>query len=216
MLQTLTRLPAIQLEPDRIVIGQFYQYIDNRNGWLIYESKKPAPKDHELLCLGTRRALQRWVDHRPEIIAEMPNGPPLPDADELNAQVPREQWEVGLSGKPEAPWHKEFIAYALDLRDLMVVTFANHTLGAARAVCDLEGRWDWARALYGDDVRPLLRLSDAPWPTQYGERKRPAFEIAGWRQFRDGALHVVNHNVLALDAPQPRSLSDQMDDENPF
>src|SRR5262249_18159919 len=65
----LTRLPALNLEPSRIIIGRFYQYIDNRGGWISHETKAKVPVDHDILGLFTRRARQRFVDGRPEIIA---------------------------------------------------------------------------------------------------------------------------------------------------
>jgi hypothetical protein len=212
----MTRLPSIRLEPDRITVGQLAKYIDNRDGWSMHETKKPMPKNHDYLGLGTRRALQSWDDGRPKIIAEVAGGAPLPSVDELNAQVPEEQWEIGLSGKPEPPWKKQFIFYWLDLHDLTVMTFANSTLGAMRAVCDLEDKWDWAKALYGDDVRPLIKPGDAPFPTQFGERRRPVFEIVGWRVFRDGALRAVDTSVLALDAPRAKPLTEAIGDSVPF
>jgi hypothetical protein len=212
----LTQLPALRFEPDRIIIGVFYQYIDNRGGWILHESKAPAPKDHNILGLGTRRAVQRFVDGRPEVVAEIPGGPELPDIDDLNAQIPREEWSIGLTGQPEAPWKKEFVFYGLDITDLRVITYSNSTIGATRAVTDLEERWEWARALYGADVRPVVRLGEGPFPTAFGERKRPIFEISGWRVFRDGALCVVDQNATALAIPQTKPASEVLRDSNPY
>lgn len=215
---TLTRLPTLNLEPNRIIIGRFYQYIDNRGGWLVHETKAKAPIDHDILGLFTRRARQRFVDGKPEIIAEMPDGPPLPSADDLNAKIPETEWPIGLTGKPEAPWKNEFILYGLDLNDLAVITYSNSTIGAVRAIEDLEDKWGWARALYGVDVRPLIHLSETVFPTSYGDRKRPIFEVGknDWRIFRDGALYVVDMSASALASPQPRSSKEIMRDEVPY
>jgi hypothetical protein len=215
---TLTRLPTLRLEPNRIINGIFYQYIANRGGWLIHENKNPAPTDHDILGLGTRRGRQRFVDGRPEIIAEIPDGPPLPSADELNAQIPEADWSIGLSGKPEAPWKNEFIFYGPDLHDLTVITYSNSTIGAARAIEDLEDKWNWARILYGEDVRPLVHLSETAFPTSYGERKRPVFRVGktDWRVFRDGALCVVDTSTPALASPQSKSLSEALSDKISF
>jgi hypothetical protein len=215
-LPTLTRLPALELRPDRIICGSFLQYIDSRGGWIMHETKKPAPINHDYLCLGTRRARQRFTDGRPEVIAEMPDGPPLPSTAELNSQIPEQEWSVGLSGKPEAPWKAEHIVYALDLHDLVVVTYSNSTVGGLRAVEDLRTKSQWAAALYGDGVMPLIKLGEARFMTQFGERKRPAFEIAGWRRFIDGRLCVVDQSTLALDAPKPRPPGETLNDTIPY
>src|SRR5262245_44208648 len=97
----LTRLPALRFEPDRIIIGTRLQYNDTRGGWSRYDTKARMPESRKYLGLCTRRANQRWIEHRPEIVAEVPGGPPLPDVDELNAQIPQDQWVIGLSGEPE-------------------------------------------------------------------------------------------------------------------
>src|SRR5262245_26695232 len=164
----LTRLPALPFAPDRIIIGGLAQYIDTRGGWRLHGGD-PLDTAREYLGLATRRALQRFVERMPEVITAQP----LPDPDELNATIPKEEWRIGLDGQPDPPWEREFIVYLLDLKDLATLTFSNHTIGAIRAVTDLEDKWGWARAFFGDDVKPLIKLSEAPFPTHYGERKRP-------------------------------------------
>jgi hypothetical protein len=206
-------LPTLKLEPNRIIVGALVKYIDNRGGWQRHDGV-PLRSGAQYLGLGTRRALQRFIDRFPEVITAETNDA-LPDADELNAQIPKTEWPIGLAGQPEGPWKREFIVYMIDIFDLTILTSSNHTIGMTRAVTDLEERWDWARALYGADVMPLLALKEAPFPTDYGERKRPLFEITGWRCFRDGALRIVDQNAVALGTVKPKSLSETLNDSIP-
>jgi hypothetical protein len=213
---TLTRLPALALEPNRIIIGIYIQFIDSAGGWRYHEGKRPVPLDHEILGLCTRRACQRWVDSRPEIIAEVPGGSPLPSIDDLNDQIPEEEWPIGLSGKREPPWKREFILHGLDLHDLVTITYANNTIGAIRAIESLEDAWSWARALFGDDVRPVITLSQTEFATAYGVRQRPVFKVESWRVFRDGGLRAVSTNTPVLASPQPRPPGETLADEIPY
>jgi hypothetical protein len=212
---TLTRLPVLKLEDDRIIIGALLKYIDNRTPAWARHDGVPLRSGALYLGLGVRSALQRFVDRVPEVITAKP-GEKLPDVDELNRQIPIEEWPVGLTGTAEPPWKREFIVHMIDIVDLTILTYSNHTIGAVRCVKDLEDRWEWARALYGAEVMPLFTLSEAPFPTAYGERKRPVFTIVGWRQFTGGALRVVDQSAAALDTVKPKSLSADLKDNLPF
>src|SRR5262245_32904598 len=64
-----------------------------------------------LIALGTTRALQRWSDGKPTDVVMATAGKPLPNVDELNAQIAQEEWETGLDGKPRAPWVLQHVAY---------------------------------------------------------------------------------------------------------
>jgi hypothetical protein len=202
------------LEPNRVIIGALVKYIDNHKGWQRHDGV-PLRQDAQYLGLATRRALQRFVNRVPEVITAETNET-LPDADELNAQIPKEEWPVGLAGQAEGPWKREFITYMIDIFDLTILTSSNHTVGMMRAVTDLEERWEWARALYGTDVMPLFKLEEAPFPTSYGERKRPVFKLVGWRRFTDGALRIVDQNAIALDTMKPKPASEVLCDSNPY
>jgi hypothetical protein len=203
----LTRVPTLPLEDDRIICGMFVQYVDNAGGWRRHETKTPLPKDQQYLGLRTRRAVQRFNDGRPEIIATAE----LPDIDEMNEAL--RPWPIGLSGKEEPPWKREFVVYFLDIRGLRVLTYANSTFGAQRAVHDLEDSWSWAKTLFGEDVLPLFTLGEVEFKTQFGARKRPSFDVIGWRCFRDGGLQAVQQGALAaLEAPKPVPLSEALND----
>ena len=210
----MTRLPTLRLEPNRVIVGALVKYIDNRGGWQRHDGV-PLRTGAQYLGLGTRRALQRFVDRVPEVITAETNEP-LPDPDEMNERVPREEWPIGLTGQPEPPWKHEFITYMIDVLDLTILTASNHTIGMIRAVTDIEERWEWARALYGADVMPLFTLGEAPFPTSFGERKRPTFPIVGWRRFTGGALHVVDQSALALDVVKPKTPSEVTRDGIPY
>ena len=89
----------------------------------------------------------------------------------------------------------------------LIVTFSNNAAGSAVAIKELEHRIRWKRALHGgQEIYPLTKLTDAPWKTGVGMRRRPDFPILGWRQFIDGQLRIV----------EPLSLEAELGDSVPF
>jgi hypothetical protein len=89
----------------------------------------------------------------------------------------------------------------------LIVTFSNNAAGSAVAIKELEHRIRWKRALHGgQEIYPLTKLTDAPWKTGFGMRRRPDFPILGWRQFIDGQLRIV----------EPLSLEAELGDSVPF
>src|SRR5690349_2272470 len=97
-----TRLPAI-FEDDDEYAGQLLRGIRLKfddKVWTAADGTPIAETDHYLV-VGTKRALQSWEDGLPKVIDAIP----LPDLDELNASVPRENWPISkFTGQPEKPW----------------------------------------------------------------------------------------------------------------
>src|SRR5262249_51933858 len=132
----------------------------------------------QYLGLGTTEALQCWQDGMPseDPILKEP-GKDLPDVDELNAKIPKENWEDGLDGKPRPPWQHVWIAYLIRVKDASMFTFLNSTTGARIAVQKLASQVNNMRVLRGANVVPLVTLGAKPMPTKYGEKMRPHFEV---------------------------------------
>jgi hypothetical protein len=81
----------------------------------------PSP----VLVVGTGTALERWEDKRPSYITAKP----LPNPDDLNATIPKSQWETGLNGQPEPPWKKIYVFYFVDPISGSLYTYKNSTWG---------------------------------------------------------------------------------------
>jgi hypothetical protein len=216
----LTRLPLLSFADGRIVLGSLADFnAKTPAGWVWNENKAPMPKDRNYLGLISGRCLRTFKGGRCEVIgAEI--GSELPDLDALNATVPQDEWpfKYGSSTEREPAWKYVYRLYMLDTQDLRIVSFLNSTFGAKRAVHDVEDRWNWARALFGaTDVMPMLKLSEAVMHSNsWGEIRRPAFEITGWRTFGGGALRTVDAHALALGSPQPRPPTETLADEIPY
>jgi hypothetical protein len=91
----------------RVIQGTILACVDGH--WTDRDGLTPPT---ELLVLGTTRALQCWRDGQVLDALIDSDGEPLPDVDELNAQVPESDWEISkYDNKPRPPWQLNFVAY---------------------------------------------------------------------------------------------------------
>jgi hypothetical protein len=112
----------------RLLEGTKIKCIDGR--WSADDLPLPDP----LLVVGYTRGLQCWKDGQLlDELDERRDGP-LPDVDELNAQIPQEEWEPGLDGKPRPPWSLVYVVYLVDPDSAELYTFINSTFGASLAM----------------------------------------------------------------------------------
>jgi hypothetical protein len=204
---------------DRLIQGVIIRCVDGV--WSAKDGTSLSPAAR-LVVLTTGEALQRWENQRPvETIVKQP-GQPLPDADELNAKIPKKGWEKGLDGQLRAPWVKQHFAYLLDPRDASVFTFINSTVGARIAVERLKDRVKMMRALRGERVVPIVELGSKPMTTGFGTKQRPDFVIHDWRNL--GGPQAVSAlaakepaTVEQIGQPVKRvSVQEELDDEIGF
>jgi hypothetical protein len=211
----MSTLPTLTIENNNVEKGARLCFDDHRNPLWFRHDIVPLRPDPELLALKSARARRRWRDRIPETIVEAP-GVKLPSLEEQNAAIPESEWEIGLSGKPEAPWKRLYILYLLDIADAQLFTFSNSTFGTMKAIKALEERIEWMTPLCGGTVYPLVRLRDVPFNTQWGPRRGPWFEVCGWRAFVDGALRVADQRTAALEVVEPKTLAEITGDDVPY
>jgi hypothetical protein len=142
--------------------------------------------DLKLVAMGTTTIIQCWQDKMPvDTIYETP-GQPLPDVDELNAQIPRNEWPIGVNGEPQGPWQLQRLLYLLDPATANKFTFATGTIGGAIAISKLKECVTDYRRLQGEGVCAVVTLANAPFKTKYGMKVRPSLRIVGWHHFGNG------------------------------
>src|SRR5262249_32488318 len=101
---------------------------------------------------GTGFAVQRFVDGLPEVILKEP-GKSLPDPDDLNAAIPKDEWPIGkFSGHPEGPWKTVAFMYLLRIHDAAVFTHVNSTWGTRMCVRSIRERMRNMSVLRGASV----------------------------------------------------------------
>src|SRR5262249_39610492 len=145
---------------NRVIRGVILRCVDGN--WSDADGTK-VPAGTRLLAWAIAQAVQRWENKLPvETIIKQP-GVPLPDIDELNAAIPRAEWETGMNG-PRPPWAKQHIVYLLDANDGSEFTYINGTTGAAIATERLQDKVKNMRMLRGDRVVPLVELGSKSMP----------------------------------------------------
>jgi hypothetical protein len=152
-------------------------------GWIDRDGLTPPPG---LLVLGVDTALQMWKENHPKHIRDKP----LPDPEELNAAIPKSEWEKGMDGQLRKPWSHIIVVYVVNPHTGEIYTYTSPTVGAHIAFDALREAVVTMRALRGQRVMPVINLSEKPMKTNFGMRKRPHFEIIGWKApgGDDGAL----------------------------
>jgi hypothetical protein len=204
---------------NRLIKGSILRCVDGK--WT--DTAGIAPPER-LVALGTTQALQCWSGGKPTDTVMASPGKPLPSADELNSQIPEDEWEKGLDGKPRAPWVLQHVAYLVDPVSCEAYTFINGTFGAKIAVERLAERVATMQRLRGGAALPVVKLESRPMKTKFGTKLRPEFAIVEWREFADQPeVKAIEHKPKADDAKAarpgkpvaPLTLSEELNDELP-
>jgi hypothetical protein len=193
---------------ERIIQGDLIKCIDGN-----WTAKDGTTVPKRLLALATATVLQLWKDKTPVQTIVKRSGQPWPNIDDLNAEIPEEEWEVGLDGNLRPPWQRQFIIYLLDPETAANFTFANGTTGASIAVANLKDAIKWQRAIRGDHVLPLVELSNKPMKTKFGSKLRPHFQVVEWRNFEVG---FSKEAAPALPPPASNGSGGELNDSIPF
>jgi hypothetical protein len=195
---------------DRVITGALLKFVDG--AWS--ESGITMPVGTKLLALSTHTVLQRWREQR---VIETISTKPLLDVNDLNAQIPEKEWEIGPSGTPRPPWVLTFVTYLLNPTTCEMFTLANSTIGVRIATQTLADRVAWMRRLRGNNVVPEVELSAKPMKTRFGVKQRPEFKIIGWHLLGGGNEKAPEQLALpGLTNVEPPSLREELNDELPF
>jgi hypothetical protein len=134
----------------------------------------------ELVAVDVRRIVQKWKDQVPVEIIRLEPGQKFPDIEKLNAETPQEDWIEGPDGKLCGPWQAQYIVDLLNPATMDQFSFPTGTIGGRICVRDLVVRTQWKRKVSGDNVYPVVTLSDTFMNTKFGGRQRPHFLIKRW------------------------------------
>jgi hypothetical protein len=163
----------------RVAKGRIGLWSDSEH----WHDRDGLPLSSPLLVLGVTEVLRRWQDNVPDYITDKP----LPDPADLNACIPQSEWQLGIDGKLRPPWEHTIVVYLVDpVVTGEIITYQASTRGAHIAYDNLREAVITMRALRGARVLPVVELAERPFPTNYGMRTRPHFQIIDWRTPADG------------------------------
>jgi hypothetical protein len=216
---TPNKLPVIFGDDDdgdysgRLIKGARLKFVDKV--WTTTDGT-PLHENDQFLVVDTNHALQRWIDGLPEVITEKP----LPNVEELNASIPKEEWPIGkFSNQPEKPWKHAFCVYLVrtDPVDGALFTSINTTSGQRVAYTRLKERVKNIGKLRGLSVLPIVKLSWAMMNGDFGPRPRPDFTIVEWRDLGDNQPPKQGGSAEQIGKPvEPVTTKEVLNDEIPF
>ena len=213
-------LPAVQFDGDdgygdQAIKGPIVKCVDAR--WSVRDGTEL--KDGEpFLCTGTTQGNQRFIDNVSELILKQP-GKPLPDVDELNEQIPTDEWEEGLNGEPRPPWQRVYLVYLIRMHDASMLTFISGTSGARIAYNKLTSQVYTMRLLRGANMAPIVKLSSKPMKTKFGTKMRPDFEVVDFREIGGNgrsAPQIESAKGEAGKPVKPVTVEEELNDEIPW
>jgi len=189
---------------NRLIQGQLVKFT-NEATWVTRDGEELSGT-LQLIAFNVIRVVQKWADGQPIETRVLQSGEKFPNLDELNANVPQNEWREGPDGKPHGPWQAQYLVYLLNPDTAERFTYATGTIGGGIAVHDLVDRVSSMRKIRGEQVYAVVSPSAAPMKTRYGTRPRPQFVIKRWVGLSsDGALPPTE--PLALSGPQTADLS---------
>jgi hypothetical protein len=145
-------------------------------------SADDLPLPDALLVFGYTRGLQCWKNN--ELLDELDERDgSLPDPEDLNSQIPMQEWELGLDGKPRPPWSLVYVIYLVDLDTAETYCFINSTLGARIAYERLVNKLEMMTRLRGRGVTAIVKPDKRPMKIKKinATKQRPEFTILDWR-----------------------------------
>jgi hypothetical protein len=131
-------------------IGRNYVKWTDNNGWSDRDGL-PLPKN--MVVIAVDEALQKWKDNKSELIRDKP----LPNLDELNAAIPKNEWETGRDNQPRKPWEHIVIFFLVNPTTAEIYPYSSATLGAHIAYDALREQVCTMRALRGARVLPVVK-----------------------------------------------------------
>ena len=127
-------------------------------------------------------------------------GQKFPDIEQMNAATPKSEWREAF-GKLKGPWEAQHIVRLLHPLSMDRYSFPTSTDGGHAAVLELRQRTRDMRKVRGEHVFALVRLRDTFFPTRYGGRQRPYFDIVRFVTFGDDGTTSKSSVLASSDAP---------------
>jgi hypothetical protein len=187
-----------------VVRGKLLKFVDGR---LTVEGQ-PFAGDRALLVQDVAQVGQYFPDEGPPESFFVDEDNPASRVDELNDRIPQENWRIGLSGTPEAPWKLNAVIYLVNESDGATYTMINSTVGLRIAVEHLCSQVEITRKLRGAPMLPIVKIGNTLMKTRFGTKARPSFDVVGWKRLGAG-------QPLLESAPGP-SASEIINDRLPW
>jgi hypothetical protein len=147
------------------------------DGFVVGREKVPLAPGRQYICIGHAEGWRRLeAGMRPQWIVREPGQerPPEPHVD-INEYV------TDLSGQKVSPWKYMRWLYLVDNETGVISTFETGSTGGAMSIADLSQQIAGMRQLKRAEAVPVVELKVQTFKTRFGVKKRPDFDIVGWK-----------------------------------
>jgi hypothetical protein len=164
-------------------------------GWF---DRDGQPLPAAMLAPAINEGLRKWKNNVADFIWDKP----LPDPQQLNNTIPKSEWEKGLnSNELRPPWEKIIAVILVDPSTGAVFRYTSSTVGARIAFDALREAVVTMRMLRGTKVIPLVNLGERPFKTNFGMKKRPHFQVVGWKSPGEDDKAIATKPAPQLSGP---------------
>src|SRR6516165_12480330 len=159
----------------------------NEARWITREGEE-IPPTKELIAIDIGREVVKWSTDKevPPARTILAPGQRFPDIEKLNAETLQSEWIETPDGRMRGPYEAQHVVYLLDPVTMTRYRYPTGTVGGHIAVRDLVERTRWMRKVRGENVYPVINMSDVYMSTRYGGRQRPRLVIRRWITFDGG------------------------------
>jgi hypothetical protein len=157
--------------------AQLLKFVD---GCFVTREGEEIGPDKELVVLGLKKVVQKFVDHKLLDTVVVPDSEKVPNLKEMNDAAPREEWGVDLNNNPVGPYKLVLMLKLINAATLDLFAFVTNSVGGSIAIGDLCDKCKIMRRFRGPNVSPVVSLGVTTFPTHFGPKKRPDFRSVRW------------------------------------
>jgi hypothetical protein len=144
------------------------------------EGEKIGP-EREFYAFGLIKTVQKFVGKQLVETIIVPPHANFPDIQDMNERAPKEEWGVGLDGKPQGPFTHMLILKFVDIKSYERYAFVTNSMGGGVAVGNLTDKCKIARRAHGPNVTAVITCHSTRWQTKFNQSgKRPDFQVERW------------------------------------
>jgi hypothetical protein len=150
------------------------------DGHFVTREGEEIGPDKELVVLGLKKVVQKFVGRKLLDTIVVPDGEKVPNLTEMNDAAPREEWGVDLNNNPVGPYTLVLVLKLINAATLDLFAFITNSVGGSIAIGDLSDKTKIMRRFRGPNVSPVVSLGVTTFRTNFGPKKRPDLRIVRW------------------------------------
>jgi hypothetical protein len=167
------------------------------DGHFVTREGEEIGPDKELIVLGLKKVVQKFVGRKLLDTIIVPDGESVPNLKEMNDAAPREEWGVDLNNNPVGPYTLVLVLKLINGLTLDRFAFITNSVGGSIAIGDLSDKTRIMRRFRAPNVSAVVSLGVTTFRTTFGPKKRPDFRIVRWTRLSPDVLPGPDRSIAA-------------------